>query len=367
MALQTHTWEQMLLTLAHEAYTQVSVVDPPRFDQALLNEAYAYCDAITKVHSRSFYLASQLLPAPKRQAVRALYAFCRVSDDIVDCMETGYTNLNSALGPMSVGTQDKSYGGVNSQGSANLSSTDQPAGSEAITNTLSQWRCRILSNNPAEDDLIAIAWTDTRLRYQVPWRYAEQLIDGIALDLVQNRYENFSALASYCYGAASTVGLMSMHIIGYDDSDAIPYAIKLGVALQITNILRDVAEDFRAGRVYLPQDELAEFGLCDEDIGRGIETGVVTSAWRRFMQFQIDRLRTLYAEAMPGIAFLDRDGQFSIRAAAELYQGILSDIEVHDYDVFTRRAHVKAAGKLAMLPGIWYRTRVCDQSVKREQ
>ena len=105
------------------------------------------------------------------------------------------------------------------------------------------------------------AWADTRARYNIPARYAEQLVEGVAADLTKKRYANFEELAVYCYGVASTVGLMSMHIVGYSGRDALPYAIKLGIAMQITNILRDVREDWLAGRLYLPQDELAAFGL----------------------------------------------------------------------------------------------------------
>jgi phytoene synthase len=178
-------------------------------------------------------------------------------------------------------------------------------------------------------------------------------MDGVAADLTKDRYATIDELAQYSYGVASTVGLMSMHIIGYSDEDAIPYAIKLGVALQLTNILRDIAEDWARGRVYVPQDELAHFGLTEDDIA----AAVVTDRWRAFMRFQIDRNRRLYAEAMPGIGYLDPSGRFAIGAAAELYRAILEDIERHDYDVFSRRAYVSKWGKIGRLPGIWWRSR----------
>jgi phytoene synthase len=146
---------------------------------------------------------------------------------------------------------------------------------------------------------------------------------------------------------------MSMHIVGFAGPEAIPYAIKLGVALQLTNILRDVGEDWYSGRVYLPQDELAAFGLSEADL----ERRTVTDKWRSFMRFQVERNRRLYRESMPGIALLNRDGRFAINAAADLYQGILDDIEAHDYDVFGRRAFVGGWGKVRMLPGIWWRSR----------
>src|SRR5690606_24962805 len=129
-----------------------------------------------------------------------------------------------------------------------------------------EW-CRRLSNpHPAAHDPVPLAWADTQARYRIPQGYADPLIRGVARDLTQNRYHSFAELADYAYGVASTVGLMSMHIIGFTGRDAVPYAVKLGVALQLTNILRDVGEDWRAGRLYLPLDELAAFGLDEADI-----------------------------------------------------------------------------------------------------
>lgn len=312
MQLQSKTWENSLLSLAREAWHAPSAARArPIRDEALLERAYAHCEALTAVHSRSFHLTSGLLPAAKRRAARALYAFCRVTDDIVDRQEGDVETL------------------------------------------LDAWREEALAPAPPAEHLVAAAWADTRTRYDVPLRYAEQLIDGVARDLAQTRYDTFEELATYCYGVASTVGLMSMHIIGFAGPDAVPYAIKLGVALQLTNILRDVGEDWRAGRVYLPQEELAAFGLSEDDLA----AGRVDDRWRDFMRFQIARNRRLYEEAWPGIALLRRDGRFAIAAAADVYRAILADIEAHGYDVFNRRAYVSKWGKLRRLPRLWWRSR----------
>jgi len=306
------TWERTLLPLAYEAEHQVVAPTPvPVSDTALLDRAYAYCDAITSTQSRTFHMATGLLPPRKRRAMRALYAFCRLSDDIVDC----------------------------SQENAEVS--------------LATWRRKALAPAPPRGDLVAVAWADTRFRYEIPQSYAEQLVDGLGRDLCQKCYRTFEEVVTYAYGVASTVGLMSMHIIGFAGEQAIPYAIKLGIALQITNILRDIEEDWRAGRVYLPMDELTAYGLTEADLDRG----QVDDRWRAFMHFQIERNRRLYAEARPGIALLNRDGRFAVAAASELYSAILNDIEAHDYDVFNRRAHVSAWGKVRRLPGIWWRNR----------
>lgn len=311
-ALYTPAWERHLLSRAYEGRRTTVAGAPRSTAQAdLLARSFAYCDSIASTYSRSFYLATSLLPSEKRNAIRALYGFCRVADNIVD--STG-------------GNPEKA---------------------------LALWRRQALSYQPSLENPVALAWAETRRRYRIPQRYAEQLIEGVARDLKQKRYHTFEEVASYAYGVASTVGLMSMHIIGFSGPKAIPYAIKLGVALQVTNILRDVAEDWQMGRVYLPQTELAEYGLDEADIA----AGRVDERWRSFMRFQIARNRRLYAEAWPGIAMLNRDGRFAVAAAGGLYRAILDDIEAHDYDVFHRRAHVSTWGKLGRLPGIWWASR----------
>lgn len=274
-----------------------------------LESAYAHCEELTRAASHTFYFASGFLPRNKRRAMRALYAFCRRTDDLVD-----------------------------------LRSADPGA-------ALAAWQRALHRGTSAVDDPVVRAWVDTRLRFGIPSAYADQLIQGVGRDLLQVRYQNFAELAAYCYEVASTVGLMSMHIIGFDGERAIPYAVELGVALQLTNILRDVGEDWRRGRLYLPLDELSTFGLSETSISKG----AVDDAWRAFMRFQIARARSMYAEALPGIALLNKDGRFAVAAAAALYRAILDDIERHNYDVFRRRAHISTLGKLRRLPGIWYR------------
>lgn len=313
MTIQMDAWESGLLVQAYAPLEERLRHDVQLLaDRAQLGLAYHYCRELTRIHSHTFYVASALLPRAERRAIRALYAFSRVSDDVVD------------------------------------------RGTEDAGERLQAWRQRSLYSTPQAQDAVALAWADARARYQIPRQYAEQLLDGIATDLQRSRYGTFAELAQYSYGVASTVGLMSMHIVGYSGKEAIPYAVKLGVALQLTNILRDVGEDWQQGRLYLPQDELHAFELTEHDVARG----VVTARWRTFMRFQIERARRLYAEALPGVSHLDKKGRLAVAAAAELYRAILDDIEANDYDVFTRRAHTKTGRKLTMMPGIWWRTRV---------
>lgn len=305
-------WENQLLSLAGTiTHPSERTLFSYWAGDASLRKAYKQAEIITNTHSKSFYLASALLPDEKRDAVRALYAFCRTVDDIVDEVES---------------KKDRDY-------------------------ELDYWRTVVQTASASTDDLVAAAWADTLVRYHIPRHYALQLIDGVARDLSQTRYQTFDDLATYCYGVASTVGLMSMYVVGFKSNEAVPYAIKLGVALQMTNILRDVGEDYRNGRLYLPREELALYGIREEDIA----AGRVTDAWRQFMKFQIERTRNLYEEAWAGVKLLEREGQLAIGAASVFYAGILEDIEKHDYDVFSRRASLGTLGKLRKIPALWWK------------
>lgn len=302
-------WENQLLALAGNIpHPQTRPFFSYWAGDASLRKAYKQAEKITSQHSKSFYFASGLLPEEKRSAVRALYAFCRRVDDIVD---------------------ESSEGECDSQ--------------------LDYWRAMVETASFAENDLVAAAWADTLTRYHIPGHYALQLIDGVARDLCQSRYQTFEELATYCYGVASTVGLMSMYIVGFHSNEAVPYAIKLGVALQMTNILRDVGEDYRNGRLYLPREELAFYGIPEADIVQGR----VTENWRQFMKFQIDRTRQLYDESWAGVKMLEREGRLAIGAASVFYQGILDAIENNDYDVFSRRASLNTIAKAGRLPALW--------------
>ena len=304
------TWETNLLTRAKVELPIDFKIELPKVHlKQTLETSYDYCKTITSIHSKSFYMASGLLPKEKRKSVRALYAFCRTSDDIID-----------------------------NQG-------------QKAQEDLEIWRHRGMQSVPRANDPVSIAWADTRKKFNIPGKYAHQLLDGVCNDINFKRYDSFSELTEYCYGVASTVGLMSMHIIGFKNETAIRYAIKLGVALQLTNILRDIAEDYQMGRVYLPKDELKTFGITEKHLREGI----VDSKWRTFMKFQIARARMIYEEAWPGIMLLDSSGRLPIAAAATFYKGILNKIEENDYDVFSQRAHLNKWEKLRLVPNLWYK------------
>ncbi|MGB9739690.1 phytoene/squalene synthase family protein [Chloroflexus sp.] len=281
---------------------------PPRVRS--LAEAYAFCDEVIRRHSKSFFFSTQFLPPPQRRAVRALYAFCRTTDDTVD-----------------------------------MASSD-PA------RALAEW-VRV-ARRPCLDTVhpVLLAWADTCQRYNLSPHLIDELLAGVAMDLTISRYATFADLWLYCYRVASVVGLLVIGITGAAPG-ATPYAIKLGVALQLTNILRDVGEDANRGRVYLPLDELARFGLTADDI----LARVYDERFIALMKFQIERTHRLYDESWPGIALLPPEVRLAVAAAARVYRGILDKIVANRYDSYDCRAYLSLREKVARLPGIWWDVR----------
>ena len=277
-----------------------------------LHNAYHYCTALTRTHSKSFYLSTRLLPPAKRQAVRVLYAFCRTTDDLVD------------LNPSDASRQ------------------------------LRAWRKTLAQ--PA-DDPVALAWQHIRQQYALSPQFEAELLAGVEMDLSINRYATFSDLWLYCYRVASVVGLLSMQIIGSADLAA-SYAIKLGVALQLTNILRDIGEDARRNRIYLPQEDLEHFGVREADILAGKRSPAMVA----LLQFQIERAHQLYDESWAGIGLLHPDSRMAVATAATVYRGILPKIILNQYDVWTKRANLSLVEKFGMLPTIAWRLREFKQT-----
>jgi phytoene synthase len=272
-----------------------------------LAAAYTACRAITRRHSKSFFLATRLLPSEKRLAMEALYAFCRTSDDAVDA----HANGADALG---------------------------------------NWVAQINRPAPPLHEPVLVAWADACERYQLSCDLTNELLAGVAMDLSIQRYETFAELWVYCYRVASVVGLLSMQIIGFEPGAEV-YAIRLGIALQLTNILRDIGEDAQRGRIYLPLEDLRRFQLSEADILNGVRD----DRFRALMHYEVERAEQLYRSSWPGIALLNPDGQLAVAAAALLYRGILGKIVANDFDVFTKRAHLSSSEKLLMLPRIRYR------------
>lgn len=257
---------------------------------------------ITREHAHTFYFASHMLPREKREAAYAVYAFCRHADNLVD------VRGGDASSDPDVSVRLSALRGE---------LTDIYEGSAERTS----W--------PALQAVIR--------RYQIPRRYFDSLIDGVEMDLSPRVFNAFAELDLYCYRVASVVGLIMTHVLGATSEEALRDAAHLGTAMQLTNILRDVGEDFRLGRIYLPRDEMQQFGVDQRTIGEG----VVTAEVRRLLEFQIARARDYYRMAQPGIALLPNDGsQLCVRLMSTLYARILNAIEDNGYDVFSRRAHV---------------------------
>ena len=304
----------------------------PAVSRAVPDDARA-CADIVRRHARTFHLASRFLPPEKRRAAYALYAFCRVADDMVDEAK--------ASGDASIAGKLADYDRM-------LTSTvhDGRPGSDAVFREL-QWAVRT---------------------YGVPVRVLHELVAGVARDLEPVRYGTWAELARYCEGVASTVGEMCTYVFGVPAGPAareraLQYARTLGVAMQLTNILRDVGEDAGRGRCYFPDDDLVAFGLSRGEIlqDRALARD---ERWAPFMAFQIGRARTLYEMARPGIALLAPDAQRCATACAVGYAGILDAIEARGYDTITARARVPQWKRAALLFRIWRETgRPADEAM----
>ncbi len=303
---------------------QLTKPQPKRF-LASLSEAYEYCRQITAKYSKTFYLGTMLMPEAKRKAIWAIYVWCRRTDELVD-------------GPQSALTTPE---------------------------TLDRWEHQlesVFAGRPIEDPDVALV--DTLEHFSLDIQPFRDMIAGQRMDLYRSRYETFQELELYCYRVAGTVGLMSNDVVGVDNSHGtapwyrgkniyIPKkeAITLGIANQLTNILRDVGEDAGRGRIYLPLEDLALFNYTEEDLFNR----VIDERWRGLMSFQIQRARKFYQDAERGIKALNRDCRWPVWSALMLYQGILNIIERNQYDVFSKRAFVPFGEKMFYLPVAWLR------------
>jgi phytoene synthase len=265
----------------------------------LLQQSYDECKRLNALHGKTYYLATLLLPKKKRPPVHALYGFARFADEIVD-------DLASTLTP-----QEKA-------------------------DALRTWGDSVLADlrSGSSHDLIGRALVDSVNRYSIPLEYFEAFMTSMEMDLTVTRYNNYDELMTYVYGSAVVIGLEMLPILGYSDPRAIEAATALGTAFQLANFIRDIGEDIDRGRIYMPLDELAQCGVTEEMLLRRKMTPEIVEA----IKFQIDRVRQLQATAEAGIKYLDPISRPCIRAASELYCGIVDEIEANGYDVFTKRA-----------------------------
>jgi len=272
-------------------------------DRRCLSSSYAWCEQLTRRQAGNFYHAFRLLPTPPRRAMCALYAFLRVADDLTD-------------GPQALADKRRA---------------------------LAEWRRQL------EDALVGVyahplhpAFHHTVKHYGIPRRYLEDVLDGVGMDLDTDHYDTFTDLYRYCYRVASAVGLACIHIWGFRNEQALAYAESAGIALQLTNILRDLAEDAARGRVYLPRQDLERFGYSAEELRQGC----YDDRFRALMHFQVERARGYYEAAAPLAELLDADGQTVFLVILRTYRGLLEAIVQRDYDVFKDRVRLSRWRKL---------------------
>lgn len=297
--------------------------------------AYKYCESVTKTHAKSFYFAAKFLPKAKQKPIYALYALCRHVDDAVD--EAGVSSVDEAIQAVEKWQirLDEIY-----------RTSDEPQAANEASEKISSLISPSLS-------LISTAWRDLLKTYKIPQILPLELMRGILMDTHISRYETFDELYVYCYRVASSVGLMSSEIFGYREEKTLEYAEALGIAMQLTNILRDVGEDAIMGRIYLPKEDLQRFNISEEQIlAHKFNENIVA-----LIKFQIKRARFYYHKAEQGIALLEKDTHFTVLLALRLYAKILDEIERQNCDVFAGRAHTNFKKKVFSIPRVWIEAR----------
>lgn len=224
----------------------------------------------------------------------------------------------------------------------------QPLGSPEQLTIIQQKIDSAYKNAPLTEPLL-LAFQQTINKYHIPNKYFDTLIEGMRMDLCKSRYQTFAELHDYCYKVAGVVGLIMLEIFGYTDSKAGEHAVNLGIAMQLTNILRDIKEDFDRERIYLPEDEIRRFEVSEIDISRLH----ISENFKALMRFQISRSKEYYEKAKQGIKMIgDSNSRFVVLAMADIYADILTAIEKHDYDVFSNRACVSDSKKIHAIVNI---------------
>lgn len=274
-----------------------------------VEESYRHCRQIARARAKNFYYSFLLLSKTQRDAMCAIYAFNRYCDD--------------------------------------LSDDTSAATSEQVASRIREWRLELARALRGEVDGNAIwpAFHDTVQRYNIPHRFFYEMVDGISSDLEPREMQTFDELYRYCYQVASVVGLTIIHIFGFQSVKALLLAEKCGIAFQLTNILRDVREDAGLGRVYLPKEDLDQFGVTADQLRSGKEN----DNFRRLMQFEAKRAWDYYRESAPLGQMIDKRSRPSLWALREIYQRLLRRIELANYSVLSRRINVPTRTKLGLL------------------
>ena len=278
-----------------------------------LTDAYKECRLITRREARNFYYAFLTLPAAKRRAIYAAYAFCRHCDDAVD--EVASLDDKQAALQQLTARLDAAYRG-------------RPAGH------------------------VFTALAHTAQTYEIPQSYFQDLIRGVEMDLANNRYHTYEDLRLYCYRVASVVGLICLQIFGYSHPKAREYAVDLGLAMQLTNILRDVQEDLARDRIYLPLEELQRFGYSEQQL----KCEVRNNAQRRLIAFQVERAQSLFQSGAKLLPYLSPRSRACPAVLAAIYTRILRRISSNDYNVFGGRISLSGPEKLLVMTTTWLKS-----------
>jgi phytoene synthase len=288
-----------------------------------LTESYEECHRFARAAHSNFYYAFFLLPKPKRDGLAALYAFMRLVDDVADegadlaAKQRGLAKWRAALDQAITG-QEQLFDGNTAVASPSA------------------------LNGAAE---VLPALVDTMQRYKMPARYLHDLISGAEMDLTIQTYPTFDRLREYCYRVAGTVGLTCTHVFGFRDARALDLAEKLGLAFQLTNIIRDVHEDYKLGRVYLPEEDLQRYGVSPEDFGRSEATLGV----RELLRFEAERAWEFYEEGSPLLGLIDADSRGALWLLVHTYSALLGRIEFLDFAVFGERVRLSKAEKMMFI------------------
>lgn len=291
-------------------------LDAADINDPYLRESYDLCRDLNAAHGKTYYLATLLLPPAKRPHVHALYGFARYADEIVD-------DLSSTL------TDEEKADWLAGWGQAFLDDLDRGY----------------------SDDPVCRAVVDTVLRWDIPKEHFVAFLHSMTMDLTVSEYRTYEDLYEYVYGSAAVIGLQMVPILEPTSAEAYDRATDLGVAFQLANFVRDVNEDLDRGRVYLPLDELAMFGVSRQHL----EARVATPALKQALAFQVARVRMLEQSSRPGVQMLHPSSRDCIEAARVLYCGIVDEVERNDYEVFATRATVPMHRRLAVAGPAWAR------------
>ena len=307
----------MFRPLYEKTSFHTSVIDD--VEDESLREAYTHCRNITKKHAKTFYMATRFLPNDKQRGIFAIYGLCRYLDDLVDEAEDLIHDKKITI--------------------------------DQIDERLEMFKRRLIDvyDGKIVDDPILSAFSDTLKKYHISMDLPFLLMEGVKTDLVKDRFETFEEVYDYSYKVASVVGLMTSEVFGYTDEDALTYAVDLGIAMQITNILRDVGEDLDRDRIYIPQEDLRRFNISEDELfSKNLD-----DKFRDMLKFQIDRARKYYNRSDKGIALLNSDSRLPVCLARHNYSRILNKIEENNYNVLDTRAYLNYTEKLSILPKIF--------------